>query len=158
MIQETSKEINLPAFPVRISEKNGKKLIFDPVRRKYVALTPEEWVRQHFVNYLITEKGYPSGLVANEVAIKLNHTNKRCDTVVYSRYLEPLAVIEYKSPAIEITNNVFDQIARYNMVLKVPFLIISNGLSHYCCRIDYNTQTYKFMEEIPDYTGLLIDN
>lgn len=155
MIQETSRELNLPAFPVKVIVKNGKTFIFDPVRRKYVALTPEEWVRQHFVNYLITEKGYPSGLVANEVAIKLNHTNKRCDTVVYDRYLDPLVVIEYKSPAIEITNSVFDQIARYNMVLKVPYLIISNGLSHYCCRIDYKTQTYRFLEEIPDYTGIV---
>jgi hypothetical protein len=146
--------LNLPTFPAKVIEKNGKKLIFDTVRRKYVALTPEEWVRQHFVNYLITEKGYPSGLLANEVAVKLNHTNKRCDTVVYDRYLVPLVVVEYKSPAVEITDSVFDQIVRYNMALTVPCLIVSNGLSHYCCRIDYKTQTYRFLEEIPDYASL----
>lgn len=149
--------LNLPAFPVKVTEKNGKKLIFDAVRGKYVALTPEEWVRQHFVNYLITKKGYPAGLIANEVAIKLNHTNKRCDTVVYNRDLTPLMVIEYKSPVIEITDSVFDQVVRYNMALTVPYLIASNGLSHYCCRIDYKTQTYKFLEDIPDYTSLTIN-
>ncbi len=150
--------LNLPIFPVKVTEKNGKRLIFDPVRRKYVALTPEEWVRQHFVNYLITEKGYPAGLVANEVAIKLNQTNKRCDTVVYNRYLAPFAVIEYKSPTTEITDCVFDQIVRYNMALTVPYLIISNGLSHYCCRIDYKTQTYRFLEDIPDYASLMVND
>jgi hypothetical protein len=150
--------LNLPTFPAKVIANNGKKLIFDTVRRKYVALTPEEWVRQHFVNYLITKKGYPAGLVANEVAIKLNHTNKRCDTVVYDRYLTPLVVVEYKSPTVEITDCVFDQIVRYNMALTVPYLILSNGLCHYCCRIDYKAQAYKFLEEIPDYTGLAIEH
>lgn len=146
--------LNLPIFPVKVTERAGKKLIFDTVRRKYVALTPEEWVRQHFVHYLITEKGYPAELVANEVGIKLNQTQKRCDTVVYDRYLTPLVVVEYKSPMIEITDRVFDQIVRYNMVLTVPYLIISNGLSHYCCQIDYKTQTYRFLEDIPHYESL----
>lgn len=146
--------LNLPTFPVKVTERNGKKLIFDTVRRKYVALTPEEWVRQHFVNYLITAKGYPAELLANEVSIKLNQTNKRCDTVVYDRYLTPLMVVEYKSPMVEITESVFDQIVRYNMALTVPYLMLSNGLSHYCCRIDYKEQTYSFLEEIPCYEGL----
>lgn len=146
--------LNLPIFPVKVTERNGKRLIFDTVRKKYVALTPEEWVRQHFVNYLITEKGYPAELVANEVSIKLNQTHKRCDTVVYNRYLAPLVVVEYKSPMVAITDCVFDQIVRYNMVLTVPYLIISNGLSHYCCQIDYKTQTYRFLEEIPCYVSL----
>ncbi|MDF9829536.1 type I restriction enzyme HsdR N-terminal domain-containing protein [Parabacteroides sp. PF5-6] len=146
--------LNLPIFPAKVTERKGKKLIFDLVRRKYVALTPEEWVRQHFVHYLITEKGYPAELVANEVAIKLNQTNKRCDTVVYDRYLTPVVVVEYKSPGIEITDRVFDQIVRYNMVLTVPYLMVSNGLSHYCCQIDYKTQTYSFLEDIPPYEDL----
>jgi len=148
--------LNLPTFPVKVAEKNGKKLIFDPVRQKYTALTPEEWVRQHFVNYLLTAKGYPRQLIANEVAIKLNQTAKRCDTVVYDRYLDPLVVIEYKSPMVEISSQVFDQIVRYNMVLRVPYLIVSNGLSHYCCLIDYKTQGYSFLEEIPEYKELTI--
>lgn len=148
--------LNLPTFPVKVIEKNGKKLIFDPVRRKYIALTPEEWVRQHFVNFLITSRGYPQQLVANEVSIKLNQTAKRCDTIIYDRFLTPLVVIEYKSPMIEITNGTFDQIVRYNMVLKVPYLIVSNGLAHYCCRIDYETQTYVFLEDIPFYSNLKV--
>ena len=120
--------LNLPGFAPKVAEKDGKRTIFDPVRQKYVALTPEEWVRQHFVNYLITRKSYPKELLANEVLVKLNGTSKRCDTV--------------------------DQIARYNMVLHVEYLIVSNGLNHYCCKIDYNNRTYTFLEEIPAYNEL----
>ena len=118
--------LNLPGFAPKVAEKNGKRTIFDPVRQKYVALTPEEWVRQHFVNYLITRKSYPKELLANEVLVKLNGTSKRCDTVAYNRFLEPLVIVEYKAPHINITNTVFDQIARYNMVLRVEYLIVSN--------------------------------
>ena len=104
--------LNLPGFAPKVAEKDGKRMIFDPVRQKYVALTPEEWVRQHFVNYLITLKKFPKELLANEVLVKLNGTSKRCDTVVYNRFLEPLVIVEYKAPHINITNAVFDQIAR----------------------------------------------
>lgn len=128
-----------------------KHQIFDQVRKRYVALTPEEWVRQHFVAYLLSEKGYPQELIANEITIKLNGTSKRCDTVVYDTYLSPLVIVEYKAPSVPITQTVFDQIVRYNMVLKVPYLIVSNGLSHYCCRINYETQTWSFLREIPTY-------
>ena len=141
--------LNLPGFAPKVAEKDGKRMIFDPVRQKYVALTPEEWVRQHFVNYLITRKSYPKELLANEVLVKLNGTSKRCDTVAYNRFLEPLVIVEYKAPHINITNTVFDQIARYNMVLRVEYLIVSNGLNHYCCKIDYNNRTYTFLEGIP---------
>lgn len=147
--------LNLPGFAPKVVEKDGRRTIFDPVRHKYVALTPEEWVRQHFVNYLITVKRYPKELLNNEVLVKLNGTSKRCDTVAYDRYLTPLAIIEYKAPAITISSTVFDQIARYNMVLRVKYLIVSNGINHYCCRIDYGTQTYSFLEEIPEYTMLV---
>lgn len=146
--------LNLPSFIPKIAEKDGKRTIFDPVRQKYVALTPEEWVRQHFVNYLTTRKNYPKELLANEVLVKLNGTSKRCDTVAYSRFLEPLVIIEYKAPHIPITRAVFDQIARYNMVLHVEYLIVSNGLEHYCCRIDYDRRSYSFLEGIPDYRQL----
>lgn len=129
-------------------------MIFDPVRRRNVALTPEEWVRQHFVNYLITEKKYPGELIANEVAISLNSLSKRCDTVVYNCFLEPLAIVEYKAPTISITQDVFEQIARYNITLHVKYLIVSNGLDHYCCEIDYENQTYHYLKEIPDYSLL----
>lgn len=143
--------LNLPGFEPKVTEKDGKRTIFDPVRRKYVALTPEEWVRQHFVNYLITFKNYPKELLANEVLVKLNGTSKRCDTVAYNRFLAPLVIVEYKAPTVSITSAVFDQIARYNMVLHVEYLIVSNGLNHYCCKIDYDSQTYTFLNGIPGY-------
>lgn len=146
--------LNLPEFTPKVAEKEGKRTIFDPVRQKYVALTPEEWVRQHFVHYLITRKGYPKELLANEVLVKLNGTSKRCDTVAYSPFLEPLVIVEYKAPHINITEAVFDQIARYNRVLHVEYLMVSNGLTHYCCKIDYTHRTYTFLEGIPAYNEL----
>ena len=121
---------------------------------KFVALTPEEWVRQHFVNYLISDKGYPKELLGNEVPLKLNGTSKRCDTVAYNRFLTPLMIVEYKAPHIEITSSVFDQIVRYNMVLHVRYLAVSNGISHFCCKIDYENLTYSFLEGIPEYDVL----
>lgn len=146
--------LNLPAFAFKMAEKEGKRIIFDPVRNKYVALTPEEWVRQHFVNYLISIKKFPQSLLANEVLIKLNHTSKRCDTVAYNRFLIPLVIVEYKAPTIPITSTVFDQIVRYNMALRVRYLIVSNGMCHYCCKIDYDTQSYAFLAGIPEYEDL----
>ena len=146
--------LNLPTFAAKVKEKDGKHFIFDTVRRKFVALTPEEWVRQHFVNYLISDKGYPKELLANEVPLKLNGTSKRCDTVAYNRFLTPLMIVEYKAPHIEITSSVFDQIVRYNMVLHVRYLAVSNGISHFCCKIDYENLTYSFLEGIPEYDVL----
>ncbi|MDR0939704.1 MAG: type I restriction enzyme HsdR N-terminal domain-containing protein [Mediterranea sp.] len=146
--------LNLPAFDAKISVRDGKKVIFDAIRRRYVALTPEEWVRQHFVRFLVDHKGYPPSLLANEVTIKLNGTTKRCDTVLYGRDLMARVIVEYKAPHIEITQAVFDQITRYNMVLKVDYLIVSNGLRHYCCKMDYERQSYAFLEDIPDYGAL----
>lgn len=146
--------LNLPSFPIKVTSKNGKNYVMDLLRNKYVALTPEEWVRQHFVNYLISEKGYPRELLANEVSIRLNNTAKRCDTVVYDLFLTPLIVVEYKSPNVTITNAVFDQIVRYNMVLQVKYLIVSNGINHYCCRIDREAMQYEFLQTIPEYSVL----
>ncbi len=146
--------LNLPKFPAKVTEKAGKPFIWDPVRRKFVALTPEEWVRQHFVNYLITEKNYPQELLANEVAVKLNGMSKRCDTVAYDRFLAPLMIAEYKAPHIEITGAVFNQIVRYNMVLRVKYLTVSNGIRHFCCKINYEKRIYTFLEDIPEYNML----
>lgn len=146
--------LRLPVFPFKIINREGKRYIFDDIRRKYVALTPEEWVRQHFVSYLRHTKGYPTGLIANETQIDLNGTRKRCDTVVYDRALKPLMIVEYKAPSVVITQSVFDQITRYNMVLHVEYLTVSNGLHHYCCRIDYERQTYSFLDDIPQYVDL----
>ena len=146
--------LNLPSYPAKIIKRDGKNVIFDPLRQKYVALTPEEWVRQHFVHFLTDFKGFPKGLLANEIQLDLNGTKKRCDTVLFNRDLSARMIVEYKAPNIEITQAVFDQITRYNMVLKVEYLIVSNGIRHYCCKIDYNTMKYTFLPDIPAYTEL----
>ena len=146
--------LNLPQYDAKIIERDGKKVIFDPIRKKYVALTPEEWVRQNFVSFLIKHKEYPLSLMANEVLIKLNGTSKRCDTVLYNRDLSARMIVEYKAPHVEITQDVFNQITRYNIALKVDYLIVSNGLAHYCCKVDYETQSISFMRDIPTYSML----
>ena len=146
--------LNLPSFPFKIQQRNGKNVIFDSLRKKYVALTPEEWVRQHFIHFLTDFKGYPKGLLSNEIQLNLNGTKKRCDTVLFDKSLNARMIVEYKAPHVEITQAVFDQITRYNMVLKVEYLIVSNGLRHYCCRIDYNTMKYTFLPDIPAYGEL----
>ena len=143
--------LNLPPYETKIAEREGKRQIFDPLRKSYVALTPEEWVRQHFVNYLLQYKGYPTTLTANEVGITLNGMSRRCDTVIYDKNLKPRAIVEYKAPTVKITKEVFAQISRYNLVLRVDYLIISNGLQHYCCRMDYENNSFTFLQEIPDY-------
>ena len=141
--------LNLPPYATKIAVRDGKNTIWDVIRRKYVALTPEEWVRQHFVHFLIEHKGYPASLLANEVALTLNGTSRRCD-----RTLSPRMIIEYKAPHIPITQKVFDQICRYNLVFRVDYLIVSNGLSHYCCRMDYAHQSYEFLTDVPEYGEL----
>lgn len=147
-------ELNLPPFEKKTTKKDDKPFILDVIRRQYVALTPEEWVRQHFVHFLIGHKGYPQSLMANEVQLKLNGMSRRCDTVVYDRSLHPRVIIEYKAPTVSITQKVFDQICRYNMVLQVDYLIVSNGLAHYCCKVDYPTRSYSFLQDIPAYENL----
>lgn len=147
-------ELNLPPYDKKITKKDDKPFILDVIRRQYVALTPEEWVRQNFVHFLIEHKGYPQSLMANEVQLKLNGMSRRCDTVVYDRTLRPRVIVEYKAPSVSITQKVFEQICRYNMVLQVDYLIVSNGLVHYCCRIDYPTRSYTFLQEIPEYKDL----
>lgn len=147
-------ELNLPPYEKKITKKDDKPFILDVIRRQYVALTPEEWVRQNFVHFLIEYKGYPQSLMANEVQLKLNGMSRRCDTVVYDRTLRPRVIVEYKAPSVSITQKVFEQICRYNMVLQVDYLIVSNGLAHYCCRIDYPTRSYTFIQEIPEYKDL----
>lgn len=147
--------LNLPKYETKICERDGKLQIFDPLRKCHVALTPEEWVRQHFVNFLIESRGFPAALMANEVAITVNGMKRRCDTVVYDRQLQPRVIVEYKAPTVKITKEVFAQISRYNLTLKVDYLIVSNGLQHYCCRMDYPNNSYSFLQEIPEYTKIV---
>ena len=151
-------ELNLPPFDKKITKKDDKPFILDVIRRQHVALTPEEWVRQHFVHFLINHKGYPLSLMANEVQLKLNGMSRRCDTVVYDRMLTPRVIVEYKAPTVDITQKVFDQICRYNLVLQVDYLIVSNGLAHYCCQLDYATRSYRFLRDIPEYSSVVGDN
>ena len=143
--------LNIPKTDLKIVTRAGKQLVFDILRRKYVTLTPEEWVRQQFVHYLVSGKGYPAECIGNEVSIRLGSTRKRCDTFVYGRQAEPLMIVEYKAPGVEITQQVFEQISRYNIRLHVQWLVVSNGLQHYCCHIDYASGTYRFVEDIPPY-------
>jgi len=144
-------ELNLPVSELRIEKQNGKAFVFDRLRKQFVRLTPEEYVRQQFVSFLIEHKGYPSGRIANEIGIVLGNVRKRCDTVVYDNYLQPLMIIEYKSPSIAISQKTFDQIARYNFTLQVPWLIVSNGIQHFCCRTDKEKKEYVFVNKIPEY-------
>ena len=147
-------ELNLPKYGIKIANENGHQTIFDVLRRKYVALTPEEWVRQHFVHYLIEHKGYPQALMANEIQLAIGNKKLRCDSVLYDRSLKPRMIIEYKAPTVNITQKVFDQITIYNMLLHVDYLVVSNGIKHYCCRMDYENQKYLFLDDIPDYKNL----
>lgn len=144
--------LNLPAAPLQLRKPSADDLrpqVFDPLRHRWVSLTPEEWVRQHFTSMLITEKGYLAGRIANEVSIKLNTTARRCDTVVFDSFKNPLMIVEYKAPSVNISQKVFDQIVRYNMVLRARYLVVSNGLHHYCCEIDYKKKSYAFLPDIP---------
>lgn len=146
--------LNLPAFKYKITTKEDKTFIFDNCRKKYVCLTPEEWVRQHFVNFLVKYKSFPAGRIGNEITLILNGMRKRSDTVVYDISGSPFVIIEYKAPSVKITQQVFDQIVRYNMALQVKYLIVSNGINHYCCMIDYSQNKYIFLQNIPDYNDL----
>lgn len=146
--------LNLPVAPLKITEEDGVVKVFDPLRGKSVRLTPEEWVRQHFANWLMTSLGYPASMMRNEIGIELNGTKKRCDTVVFDRAGRPLIIVEYKAPEVSVTQDVFDQAVRYNMQLHAQYLIVSNGMNHYCCRIDYKGDTYHFIREIPAWSEL----
>ena len=143
--------LNLPPYEIKIRESEGKRMIFDILRRKYVALTPEEWVRQHFVHYLVEHKGYPKGLLANEVELKVGEKRLRCDTLLFTTEVQPRMIIEYKAPTIQLQQKTFDQISAYNLLLKVDYLVVSNGLQHVCCKMDYEQQRYVFLEQLPDY-------
>ena len=143
--------LNLPTYEIKIAQNGNKQQIFDFLRRKYVALTPEEWVRQHFVHYLVEHKGYPAGLMGNEIELTIGEKRLRCDTILYNKVAQPQMIIEYKSPKIKLQQKTFNQISAYNLLLKVDYLIVSNGIQHVCCRMDYENQKYCFLDDIPDY-------
>ncbi len=151
---ETMQRLNLPPVDLRIARRGERLTVFDTLRRRHVALTPEEWVRQHFVSYLQTCKGYPPEVMANEVSLSLNGTRKRCDTVIYGPHAEPRMIIEYKASDVEISQRTFDQISRYNIRLRVEWLVVSNGMQHFCCHIDYASGQYRFLPDIPSYAEI----
>ncbi len=144
-------QLNLPSYEFRIIKENDRFRIFDPVRKRYVSLTPEEWVRQNFLRYLVEEKGYPLALTAVEKRITLNGKNFRFDLVVYRRNGQPFLIAEFKAPEVKITQDAFDQVVRYNMALKVERVVVSNGLQHYVCEIDYQLNRSKYLTEVPNY-------
>lgn len=146
-------ELNLPHYEFSVTQSPPIK-IFDFIRKKYVALTPEEWVRQNFLKYLVEVKNYPPSLILLEQTLKVYKRQKRCDAVVYDKKGTPLMIIEFKAPEVAITQKVFDQIARYNIPLNVIYLIVSNGLKHFCCSIDTAAKSYRFLEDIPEYSAL----
>lgn len=146
--------LKLPAFEARVERHRDKIYIWDVLRRKFVRLTPEEWVRQHFVHYLIDVLGYPSALLMNEVAISVGKCSKRVDSILYNRQLQPTMLIEYKAPDIMLNERVLRQALQYNYALHVPYLILSNGLEHVAYKIDYEEQSYQVLSEIPHYTAL----
>ncbi len=147
-------KLNLPEYDFRIIKENDKLKIFDLYRKRYVALTPEEWVRQNFLKWLCTEKQYPETLISVEKGLKYNKLQKRSDAVVYNREGNPLMIIEFKAPSIEINNNTINQIASYNYTIDAKYLVITNGLQHYCLRKDIQNLTFSFIENIPDYDVL----
>ncbi|MFA6923499.1 MAG: type I restriction enzyme HsdR N-terminal domain-containing protein [Bacteroidales bacterium] len=147
-------KLNLPEYEFIYKTTGSETFIFDILRKKYILLTPEEWVRQNFVQYLIHDKKFPKSLIAIEKSVKYNKLIKRFDLLVYDKSGKPFVIIECKAPTVEISQNTFDQIARYNMTLKVKYLIVTNGMQHYCCVMDYEKNDYFFLKEIPEYSNL----
>lgn len=145
--------LNLPPYPFRITEREGRLYIFDEIRKKELVLTPEEWVRQHFVQFIVQERHYPKTLIKLEGGLKLNTLQRRTDITVFNPAGEKVLLAECKAPSVNITQKVFDQIARYNIVHQVSLLAVTNGLQHYYCRIDNENKTYNFIEDLPAYKG-----
>ena len=147
--------LNLPPHPFKLTEQNGQLYIFDILRKKLLLLTPEEWVRQHFVQYLMQVKGYPKTLIKLEGGLKVNGMAKRSDIVVFNKMGQKALMVECKAPSVAITQKVFDQIALYNITHRIPLLAVSNGLQHYYCAIDFEISSYRFIEELPAYVASL---
>jgi hypothetical protein len=152
--QSNLKELNLPRYSFKITGSEGNEMILDQIRRKYVRLTPEEWVRQNFVQYLITEGKYPPGLIGIEIMFSLNKLKRRVDVLIHDRQGKPVMIVECKEPEVKIDEKVFDQIVAYNMALKVPYIVVTNGIDHYACRVDHEENKWEFLMVIPLYEDL----
>ena len=147
-------QLNFPAFDFQLKNNENKTSIFDVIRKKYVVLQPEEWVRQHCVHFLILEKKYPKSLMNVEKHIKINKLTKRYDIVIFKPNGEIFLAVECKAPNIKITQDTFDQIARYNLALRSKYLMVTNGLQHFYCQMDYEKKRYYFLKEIPNYNPI----
>lgn len=146
--------LNLPPYPFRITERDNQFFVFDEIRKKTLLITPEEWVRQHFVQYLVLQKKYPKSLIQLEGGLKLNGQSKRSDILIFNTSGEKILLVECKAPSVKITQVVFDQIARYNIVHRVPLLAVTNGLEHFYCTINFDQKKYFFVDKLPDYEEL----
>lgn len=145
-------KLNFPTYSFRLKNRENKRFIFDDIRKKFVVLQPEEWVRQHCINYLVVQKNYPKTLINVEKELKINGLSKRYDIVIYNSDGSIHLIVECKSPKININQETFDQIARYNLTLNATYLMVTNGINHYYCAMDYETERYNFLKDIPDYT------
>jgi hypothetical protein len=143
--------LNLPAIDCKTKIVNGQTEIFDIARKKYIMLSPEEWVRQNFLHFLINQKGVPQSLIAVEHSLNVNKMKKRADIAVFGTKGQPLLIVECKASSVKISQKAFDQVARYNMALRVKYLIVTNGLKHYVCRVDFDKNSYVFLEDVPDF-------
>lgn len=146
--------LNLPPYKIKLGGTPDKPTIYDILRSKFVALTPEEWVRQHFIHFLIEHKGYPAALLANEVRLQIGRKQLRADSVLYDVSLRPVMIIEYKAPQVTLTRKVFDQISAYNLFMQVDYLVVTNGLEIYCCKRDNSGKKYLFIDGLPDYQNI----
>ncbi len=143
--------LNFPGYTFRFKNRENKRLIFDVIRKKFVVFQPEEWVRQHVVKFLTTDKNYPVGHINVEKQLMINSLKKRYDIVVHNRDGSIHILVECKAPSIRITKTVFDQIASYNMDLRANYLMVTNGLDHFYCQMDYERSEYNFLKELPSF-------
>jgi hypothetical protein len=148
-------KLNFQQYDFRFKNSENKVSIFDEIRKKFIILTPEEWVRQHVVQFLLEEKKYPKSLINVEKVLKVNGLRKRYDAVVFNPDGSIQVLVECKAPEVKISQATFDQIARYNMTMKAKFLMVTNGLNHYFCQMDFENEKYLFLSQLPDY---IVDN
>ena len=148
------KQLQFPSYSFRFKNSENKVAIFDEIRKKFIIITPEEWVRQHVVQFLLQDKKYPKSHINVEKLLKINYLNKRYDVVVYNPDGSIFILVECKAPEIKISQHTFDQIARYNMTLNAEYLMVTNGLNHYFCKMDYENEKYDFLPELPEYQSL----
>ena len=146
--------LNFPPYEILVREEQGKELVFDPVRKQWVVLFPEEWVRQHVICFLREQKHYPVGLIAVEKGFTFQGKPWRADLIIHDNQGQPVLLVECKAPEVQIDQKVFDQVARYNQVIRAEYLYVTNGLQHFCSRIDWDNKSYEFITAVPAYTTI----